>query len=276
MTENAGSEEAEDNPLQSDTNDEAGLEQAPEELSDALARADENWNKYLRLAAEMENLRKRAGRDAESARKYGAERFAAELLAVVDSLEMGLEAGSGASVESLLEGKAATLKLLLSAMEKFDISTGSAVHQYDSPYLGDYAFSGNLWFSNDGTKFVARSRYLFHASADSLSDMVYAGALSVNRIVECAVQSQTNDKWYVSHTNWNDEVSNEVNIYDGTFFQFESSVTVPDVPNLTHVGPNPFSAVGARYVAVNSAGTKLHVVGRRVDDNVWAVASIEL
>ena len=123
MTENAGTEEAEDRPLQSDTNDEAGLEQAPEELSDALARADENWNKYLRLAAEMENLRKRAGRDAESARKYGAERFAAELLAVVDSLEMGLEAGSGASVESLLEGKAATLKLLLSAMEKFDIST---------------------------------------------------------------------------------------------------------------------------------------------------------
>jgi hypothetical protein len=90
-----------------------------------------------------------------------------------------------------------------------------------------------------------------------------------------AVQSPTNDKWYVSHTNWNDEVSNEVNIYD-TFFQFESFLSVPDVPNLTSVGPHPFSAVGARYVAVNTAGTKLHVIGRRVDDNVWAVASIDL
>ena len=163
-----------------------------------------------------------------------------------------------------------------SDVEKFDISSGSAVYQYDSPYHGDYAFSGNLWFSNDGSKFVARSRYVFHASPDSLSDMVYAGALSVNRIVEWAVQSTTNDKWYVSHTNWLDEVSNEVNIYDGSFFQFESFVTVPNVPNTTHVGPLQFPAVGARYIAVNSAGTALHVIGRRLDDNVWAVASIAL
>jgi hypothetical protein len=162
-----------------------------------------------------------------------------------------------------------------SDVEKFDISTGSAVYEYDSPYHGEYAFSGNLWFSNDGSEFIARTRYVFNASPDSLSDMVYAGALSVNRIVEWAVQSPTNDKWYVSHTNWNDEVSNEVNIYD-TFFQFESFLSVPDVPNLTSVGPHPFSAVGARYVAVNTAGTKLHVIGRRVDDNVWAVASIDL
>ena len=34
---------------------------------------------------------------------------------------MGLEAGASASVESLLEGKSATLKLLRGAMEKFDI-----------------------------------------------------------------------------------------------------------------------------------------------------------
>jgi hypothetical protein len=163
-----------------------------------------------------------------------------------------------------------------SDVEKFDISTGAAVHLYDSPYHGDYAFSGNLWFSNDGSKFIARSRYVFHASADSLDDMVYAGALSENRIVQWAVQSNADDKWYVSHTNWNDEVSNEINIYDGTFFQFESSVTVPNVPNTTHVGTHQFVAVGARYIGVNSAGTALHVIGRRVDDNVWAVGSIEL
>ena len=71
--------------------------------------------------------------------------------------------------------------------------------------------------------------------------MIYAGELSVRRLVEWAVQSTTNDKWYVSHTNWNDEVTYEVNIYDGTYFQFESLVTVPDVPNLTHVGNEQFS-----------------------------------
>jgi len=70
----------------------------------------------------MENLRKRAARDTENARKYGVERFASELLGVVDSLEMGLEAGASASAESLREGSAATLKLLMGAMEKFAIA----------------------------------------------------------------------------------------------------------------------------------------------------------
>jgi len=94
-------------------------------LSAALARAqasaEENWNKYLRATAEAENIRKRASRDVEHARKYGVERFARELLAVVDSLERGLESGSNASVESLLAGKEATLKLLQGTMAKFEI-----------------------------------------------------------------------------------------------------------------------------------------------------------
>jgi molecular chaperone GrpE len=116
------------------TEDDAGAEpSAPEEMADqaeprpedALARAEadatENRDKVLRLAAEMENLRKRSARDLENARKYGVERFAEDLLAVVDSLEMGLEAGENATVESLLEGKAATLKLFQAAMGRAGI-----------------------------------------------------------------------------------------------------------------------------------------------------------
>jgi molecular chaperone GrpE len=95
-------------------------------LSDALAQAQEtaqeNWGKYLRTAAELENVRKRAARDVEQARKFGVERLAGELLAVLDSLEMGVEAGGAASVEALLEGKKATLRLLKAALEKFGVA----------------------------------------------------------------------------------------------------------------------------------------------------------
>jgi molecular chaperone GrpE len=87
-------------------------------LEAALAEAQTQRDNYLRLAADMENLRKRTVRDVENARKYGVERFAADVLAVADSLEMGLESGSTATVETLLEGKAATLKLLLGSLEK--------------------------------------------------------------------------------------------------------------------------------------------------------------
>ena len=90
-------------------------------LEKATAEADKNGAKYLRATADLENFRKRAARDVENARKFGIEQFAGELLSVIDSLEMGLEAASNATVESLLEGKQATLKLLHAALEKSGI-----------------------------------------------------------------------------------------------------------------------------------------------------------
>jgi molecular chaperone GrpE len=92
-----------------------------DELAAAQAKADENWDRYLRAAAELDNVRKRATRDVENARKFALERFGKELLAVRDTLEMGLAAAENASVESLIEGKNATLKLLTTTMQQFGI-----------------------------------------------------------------------------------------------------------------------------------------------------------
>jgi molecular chaperone GrpE len=98
--------------------DEAGDPEAV--LADLQAKADENWERYLRASAEVENVRKRASRDVENAHKFALERFGRELLAVKDTLEMGL-ASEGVSIESLLEGSNATLKLLATTMERFGI-----------------------------------------------------------------------------------------------------------------------------------------------------------
>lgn len=91
-------------------------------LAEAQARADENWNLYLRAAAELENVRKRAARDVENAHKFALENFGRELLAVVDSLEMGLSAADSADVQALREGSEATCKLLKTTLERFGIS----------------------------------------------------------------------------------------------------------------------------------------------------------
>ena len=90
-------------------------------LAAAEAKAAENWERYVRAAAETENVRKRAARDVENAHKFALERFGKELLAVKDGLEMALAAAENASVESLLEGSEATLKLLGSTMQRFGI-----------------------------------------------------------------------------------------------------------------------------------------------------------
>lgn len=91
------------------------------QLAAAEAKAAENWDRYLRAVAEADNIRKRAARDVENARKYALENFGRDLLAVRDSLEMGLQAADNADVEALLEGKAATLKLLTTTLERFGI-----------------------------------------------------------------------------------------------------------------------------------------------------------
>ena len=91
-------------------------------LAEAQAKADENWERYLRAAAETDNVRKRSARDVENAHKFAIERFGKELLAVTDGLEMALAASDSASIESLLEGSRATLKLLGTTMERFGIT----------------------------------------------------------------------------------------------------------------------------------------------------------
>ena len=99
----------------------AGQGASEDPLAELQAKADENWDKYLRAAAELENIRKRAERDVANAHKFALERFATDLLAVCDSLEMAQVAEKDASIESLMEGNEATLKLLGTVLRRFGI-----------------------------------------------------------------------------------------------------------------------------------------------------------
>ncbi len=93
------------------------------QLEEARAKAEENWDNYLRARAEIENIRRRAERDLEQAHKYGLEKFAAELLPVKDSLEMGVVAAQDANsdVAKLREGAELTLRMLNQVFERFKL-----------------------------------------------------------------------------------------------------------------------------------------------------------
>ena len=96
-------------------------QEAPGELETARREADENRDRYLRLAAELDNVRKRSSRELENARRYGLERLAQALLPVRDSLEAGVAAADNADAAALREGKRATLRLLDAALEQSGI-----------------------------------------------------------------------------------------------------------------------------------------------------------
>lgn len=100
---------------------------SPEELIDRLDQAEkkatENWDQLLRTKAEMDNIRRRTQKDLENAHKYALEKFIAELLAVKDSLELGVNAAQqeNVTVDSLREGSEMTLSMLANVFEKFNV-----------------------------------------------------------------------------------------------------------------------------------------------------------
>ena len=78
-------------------------------------------DEQIRLIAEMDNQRKRAARDAESARKFGNERLLVDLLPVIDSLYAGVAQG-GEDAAKLREGLELTQKVWLPTLERNGVS----------------------------------------------------------------------------------------------------------------------------------------------------------
>ncbi len=99
------------------------IEQLRKEIELVEGQLEEKIDLYVRAIAELDNTRKRASRDVEQAHKFALDRFAADLLGVTDSLELGLKAADAADndAESLRQGMDMTLKQLKQVMEKFGI-----------------------------------------------------------------------------------------------------------------------------------------------------------
>jgi len=76
----------------------------------------------LRAHADAQNARRRAEQDVEKARKFALERFAGELLPVVDNLERAIEAaGDSADAKPIADGVDLTLKSLLAVLKSFNV-----------------------------------------------------------------------------------------------------------------------------------------------------------
>lgn len=101
------------------------LKQAQAALEAAELKAQENWDKLLRREADHQNAMRRAQQDLEAARKFAIERFAGDMLAVVDSLERGVLAvpkDLPEEYKALKEGLDLTLKQLLAVFEKAGVT----------------------------------------------------------------------------------------------------------------------------------------------------------
>lgn len=99
------------------------VEDMARQLAETSLRMQDYWDRLVRAQAEFDNYKKRVEKDLQNAHKYALERFARELLAVIDSLELGIQASNASQpeVEKLREGMELTLRQLTAAFEKFGI-----------------------------------------------------------------------------------------------------------------------------------------------------------
>ncbi|WP_396326640.1 nucleotide exchange factor GrpE [Kangiella taiwanensis] len=129
-------EAAEDDNLADLSDEERKIVELEKALEDAEAKAAENMDLALRTKAEAENIRRRSENEVSNARKYAIEKFAEELLAVVDSLEQGLQAkAEHEESKAMKEGMELTLKMTLSTLKKFGVEQLNPVEEVFDPQL---------------------------------------------------------------------------------------------------------------------------------------------
>lgn len=89
-------------------------------LQETQEKADGNWERLVRKEAELQNLIKRSEQDVENARKFAMERFAGEMLQVLDSLDQGLaySQSNQLTVDHLVEGIKLTHSVFMNALDK--------------------------------------------------------------------------------------------------------------------------------------------------------------
>lgn len=116
--------EGTDAPVPADAGD-TDIDKLRTALEAAKAEAAEHLDRFLRAKAEADNVRKRTEAEIANIRKYAVESFAAEMLAVHDSLDLARSvslADSATAVEKMHEGLELTLKLMDGVLAKFGVA----------------------------------------------------------------------------------------------------------------------------------------------------------
>lgn len=117
----------------------------PDPLAEAKAEIKAAKDRYLRLAADFDNFRKRARRDVEDAERRGKENLLKELLPVFDNLERAsVHAGQATEAKAVAEGVEMVLRQFHDTLgragvtrvktvgEAFDPSVHEAIQQIES------------------------------------------------------------------------------------------------------------------------------------------------
>lgn len=128
-------------PSAPEQHDDVNVAEQTTDLVDELKAENADLrDRFLRLAAEMDNLRRRTDREIKDAKSYAVTGFARDMLSVSDNLRRALDAipddmraGADAGLTSLIEGVDMTERSMLSALERHGVRKIDAEGQKFDP-----------------------------------------------------------------------------------------------------------------------------------------------
>ncbi|RMR10044.1 nucleotide exchange factor GrpE [Pseudomonas syringae group genomosp. 3] len=131
---------ADEQNLDAQAQDQAAVAGAGEELTTRVQVLEEQLaaaqDQSLRVAADLQNVRRRAEQDVEKAHKFALEKFAGDLLPIIDSLERGLDLSNpdDESIRPMREGIELTLKMFQDTLKRYQLE---AIDPHGQPFSAD-------------------------------------------------------------------------------------------------------------------------------------------
>lgn len=132
---------ADEQNLDAQTQDQAADAASGEELVTRVQVLEEQLaaaqDQSLRVAADLQNVRRRAEQDVEKAHKFALEKFAGDLLPIVDSLERGLDLSNpdDESIRPMREGIELTLKMFNDTLKRYQLE---AIDPHGQPFNAEH------------------------------------------------------------------------------------------------------------------------------------------
>lgn len=166
----AAETDTDDNPsedvrAQEDEKETDPMETLTRERDEAENKAQENYDRVLRISADFENYKKRSARENKEFKKYANETLIKELLPVIDNLERALESSAkeDSADHAVIQGVSMTLSEILNTFKRFNISQIDALETpFDPAYHQAVVTEETDEFPENTVVKVLQKGYLMH------------------------------------------------------------------------------------------------------------------
>ncbi len=139
-------------------------------------------------------------------------------------------------------------------LERWDVSSGAAVHSWNAPY-SNYSIGSNLWISDDGSRIFTSTGTAFRTDATQAADMIYGGALAGMSLVK-HMDSCSTEIAAIPDVSWSTpNADTAVELLTPDYLAYKDRITLPNWA----VGASSYPTHG-RCVFYSADSSKKYVI----------------